>query len=153
VTLVLILIFRKDITALLARVRKGKLFGQELELDPDIREFQRSVNEAQLEVPRPEVLPQKLQEQVEELDRDTKEILDIAARDPELGVIKLATKLEREVLLLAASLGQLETKRHVSLLQMFSMLGKRLFLGVIDGSGRDRSGTDYGRSAASTGAG
>lgn len=122
VTLVLILVFRKDLTALLARIRKGKLFGQELELDPAIFEFQRSVREAQQEVPEPEVPPQKLQQQVEELDRDTKEIIDIAARDPELGVVKLATKLEREVRLLAASLGQLESKRHISLIQVFSML-------------------------------
>lgn len=122
VTLALILVFRKDLTALLSRVRKGKLFGQELELDPVIQEFQRSVREAQQEVPEPEALPQKLQQQVEELDRDTKEILDIAARDPELGIVKLATKLEREVRLLAASLGQLDSRRHVSLFQMFSML-------------------------------
>ena len=122
VTLVLIFVFRKDLTALLARVRKGKLFGQELELDPAIQEFQQSVREAQQEVPEPEAPPQKLQQQVEELDRDTKEILDIAARDPEMGIVKLATKLEREVRLLAASLGQLDSRRHVSLLQMFSML-------------------------------
>jgi len=121
-TLVLILVFRKDLTGLLARVRKGKLFGQELELDPAIREFQQSVREAQQEVPEPEAPPQKLQQQVEELDRDTKEVLDIAARDPELGVVKLATKLEREVRLLAGSLGQLESRRHVSFLQVFSML-------------------------------
>ena len=122
VTLILILVFRKDLTALLARVRKGKLFGQELELDPAILEFQKSVREAQQEVPEPEAAPQELQQQEAELDRDTKDILEIAARDPELGVVKLATKLEREVRLLAASLGQLQAKRHVSLLQVFSIL-------------------------------
>lgn len=122
VTLILVLVFRKDLTALLARVRKGKLFGQEVELDPAILEFQRSVREAQQEVPEPATPPQKLQQQVEELDRDTKEVLEIAARNPELGVVKLATKLEMEVRLLAASLGQLESKRHISLPQMFSTL-------------------------------
>jgi hypothetical protein len=122
VTLALILVFRKDLTALLARMRKGKLFGQELELDPAILEFQRSVNEAQQEVPEPEAPVQKLQEQADELDRDTKEILDIAARAPELGVVKLASKLEREVRLLTASLGQMDSNRHVSPLQLFYIL-------------------------------
>jgi hypothetical protein len=122
VTLVLILVFRKDLTVLLSRVRKGKLFGQELELDPAIQEFQRSVREAQQELPEPEAPPQKLRQQVEELDRDTEDILDIAARDPELGIVKLAIELETEVRLLAASLGQLDTRRHISLFQMFSML-------------------------------
>ena len=122
VTLALILVFRKDLTALFARVRKGKLLGHELELDPAIQEFQRSIREAQEEAPEPEVPPQRLQQQVQELDRDTKEILDVAALDLELGIVKLATKLEREVRLLAASLGQLDSRRHVSLFQMFSLL-------------------------------
>ena len=122
VTLILILVFRKDLTALLARVRKGKLFGQELELDPAVVELRQSVREAEQELPEPDEHPQELLQRVEELDRDTKEILDVAARDPELGVVKLALKLEREVRLLAGSLGQLEQKRHVSLLQVFSTL-------------------------------
>jgi len=121
-TLIVILVFRKDLTALLARVRKGKLFGQELELDPAILELQQSVREAEQELPEPAEEPQELLQRVDELDRDSKEVLDVAARDPELGIVKLALKLEREVRLLAGSLGQLEQKRHVSLLQVFSVL-------------------------------
>jgi len=122
VTLIVILVFRKDLTALLARVRKGKLFGQELELDPAVAELQASVREAEQELPEPAEHPQELLQRADELDRDTKEVLDVAARDSELGVVKLASKLEREVRLLAGSLGQLEQKRHVSLLQVFSTL-------------------------------
>lgn len=122
VTLIVILVFRKDLTALLARVRKGKLFGQEVELDPAILELQEAVREAEQELPEPAARPQELLQRVQELDRDSKEVLDIASRDPELGIIKLALTLEREVRLLAGSLGQLEQKRHVSLLQAFLVL-------------------------------
>ena len=52
IALVIILIFRKDIAALLTRVRKGKLFGQEVELDPSMDEFRKRVGEAQSEIPK-----------------------------------------------------------------------------------------------------
>jgi uncharacterized protein YutE (UPF0331/DUF86 family) len=93
-----------------------------LELDPEIQKFQQSVREAQQEVVQSEAEPDTVQQEVIELERDIREILDIAAKDPELGVMKLATTLEREVRLLAASLGQAPSKRPGSLPQLFSML-------------------------------
>ena len=51
VTLVIILVFRRDIAALLGRIRRGKLFGQEVELDPAINKFRTTVQEAQDEIP------------------------------------------------------------------------------------------------------
>src|SRR5207247_1607762 len=50
VTLVLLLVFRRDITALLTRLRKGKFLGQEVELDPAIERFRSSVAQAEKEL-------------------------------------------------------------------------------------------------------
>ena len=37
VTLIIVLVFRSDLAALLKRVRKGKILGQEMELDPMVK--------------------------------------------------------------------------------------------------------------------
>ena len=107
VTIVIALIFRVDISALLQRVRKGKLFGQEMELDPAVTEFSDAVQEAQNEIPDSTIGTEQFEQEAQQLDRDEREVLKAAEISPELGVIRLSSILERETRRLAATLGQL----------------------------------------------
>ena len=50
ITIIIILLFRNDLSAILKRLRKGKLFGQEIELDPYVEEFKKTVEQAQEEM-------------------------------------------------------------------------------------------------------
>ena len=122
VVLVVALIFRRDIAALLHRVRKGKLFGQEMELDPAVQEFRVSVQEAQDEIPGSIVGEKQFEKETTELDQDEKEVLEAAKTNPELGVIKLSSILEREIRLLAGSLGQLGQRTRSAATQLFRVL-------------------------------
>lgn len=128
VTLVIVLVFRRDLAALLARVRKGKLFGQEVELDPAVKEFRQTVEEAQQEIPEPIAGDEKLEQKLEEQDRDSREVLDAAAKDPQLGIMKLSSILEREVRLLAGSLGQLKSGSRIPATRLFLVLVEKGYL-------------------------
>lgn len=122
VVFAIVLVFRADISSLLKRIRKGKVLGQEVELDPEVKEFKKTVEEAGEEIP---VLPKDEEESeqaVLEFDRDTKEVLDAASVNPELGIMKLSSLLEREIRALAASRGILEKTMRISFLGLFDSL-------------------------------
>ena len=122
VTISVILVFRSDIASLLRRVRKGKLFGQEMELDPAVNEFRKVVEESKEEIPESSVAAEQYEKEVQELDRDEREVLEAAKVNPELGVMKLSSILERETRVLAGSLGHLSQRSRASAPQLFRHL-------------------------------
>lgn len=129
VTLIIVLVFRRDIAALLRRMRRGKLFGQEMELDPAVTEFRKAVEEAQEEIPESSVAEEQYEKEVQQLDRDEREVLEAAKVNPELGIIKLSSILEREIRVLAGSLGQLGQQRRIPATQLFRPLSiKAIYL-------------------------
>lgn len=127
VTLVIVLVFRSDLAALLKRVRKGKIFGQEMELDPNVAEFQKAVSEAQEEIPESDVEEAQYQKESDEIDESIKEVFRAANASPELGIIKLSTILEREIRILAGSLGQ-APQRRMPAIQLFRVLVEKGYL-------------------------
>lgn len=128
VALIIALVFRRDIAALLRRVRKGKLFGQEMELDPVVTEFRKAVQEAQGEIPESSVGQEQFEKETKELDRDEREVLEAAKINSELGVIRLSSILEREVRVLAGSLGQLGQRSRSAATQLFRVLVEKGYL-------------------------
>lgn len=128
VTLIIVLVFRSDITGLLRRIRKGKLFGQEMELDPVVTEFRKAVEEAQEEIPESKVAREDFQKEAQQIDRDEREVIEAAKVNPELGIIKLSSVLEREIRILAGSLGQLNEHRRSPATQLFRLLVDKGYL-------------------------
>jgi len=51
IVLVIVFLFRQDISGLLGRIREGEIFGQKFKADPEVDKFQASVQEAQEEIP------------------------------------------------------------------------------------------------------
>jgi hypothetical protein len=84
--------FRVEIRALLGRVRKGKGFGIEFELD-ELRE-KTAAAEVKAESGRHEDRALSGQATVAE-DAEVEEVLREAARSPKLGLMLLASKIER----------------------------------------------------------
>lgn len=125
VVLIAVIIFRKDIRSLLNRVRKGKLFGQEIELDP-IDKFRKSVEEIKEEVSKTRMDMTKIQKVAKESDKDIKGVLEAAEVNPELGIIKLSSIIEREIRILAGSRGQWMPKSN-----MMSVVGTLMQEGFI----------------------
>ncbi len=130
VTLIIVFVFRSDIAALLRRIRKGKLFGQEMELDPAVTEFREAVEEAKEEIPESRVVEEQYEKEVQQLDRDEREVLEVAKVNPELGVIKLSSILEREIRVLAGSLGQIGQRSRTPATQLFRVLVDKGYLPV-----------------------
>ena len=128
ITIIIIILFRNDLSAILKRLRKGKLFGQEMELDPYVEEFKKTVEEAQEEIPDSEVGEEQYDKEIKETDEDIREVLEAAKISTELGVIKLSSILEREIRVLAGSLGQTTSKHRVSSVNLFRRLVEKGYL-------------------------
>lgn len=129
VTFILVFLFRRDISGILERLRKGKLFGQEVELDPAVNEFRKSVEEAQVEIPTQPIQNEVCEPKSEDnADKDTSEVLEAAKINPELGVIKLSSILEKEIRILAGCLGALPAVRTVPATQVFRSLIEKGYL-------------------------
>lgn len=127
VTLIVVLVFRSDLAALLKRVRKGKILGQEMELDSNVIAFQNSVKEAQEEIPESDIANEKFKKESDETDESIKEVLDAASSNPELGIIKLSSVLEREIRALAGSLGQTPQRRMTATHLFHALVEKGYF--------------------------
>jgi hypothetical protein len=122
VTIVIIFIFRSDIAKVLSRVRKGKLFGQELELDPQVSDFQKTVREAEQEVPDISSDTEEYDKKAEKLDSDISEVLKASEINPEIGILRLSSLLEKEIRVIASSLGDLNADKRISAIRLFQVL-------------------------------
>lgn len=128
--LIFIWIFRNEIAKLLTRVKKGKIFGQEFELEPLVNNFQGVVKEAKLETSKKVIDVENIEENIEEnivenieenivekdqiLDTDIKEVLKFAEINPEIGIMLLSSLFEKDIRIIANSLGDFSTNRKVS---------------------------------------
>ena len=121
IVLVLALVFRSDITAILARLRRGKFLGQELELEPTVEKLSKNVEIAKANPRDSKAMP--LPESVKgAMDADEAGILEAAKPSPELGIIKLASVLEREMRTIVGSLGLLEGRKGMTALRLMDLM-------------------------------
>lgn len=120
---VVLFMFRKQIIGLLERLKKGKIFGQEIELSESLQNLHMSADAVAAEVPASSVI-EVPQEQLEAND-EVKEILREAARAPKAALILLASDLEREARQLLASMGHLEGRQYVPLSKAIEVLDKK----------------------------
>lgn len=119
VILIGLLLYRKPISALLDRVKKGELFGNKFELEPAVDEFQESVQEVEKEVFQLKEFVQDVENNNEESLDDSKiaaseskqteidvnQILDDSKGSPELAIIRLSNLIENESTAILGSMG------------------------------------------------
>lgn len=125
ITLAALWMFRQEIRELIGRVRRGRILGQEFELDESLSNLNRSAEAANLEVA---ALPQSRRDGSELriwTDKNiVQHILDEAAKSPKVALLILATEMERELRELLASIGLLRRNRYVPFRQAIETLEK-----------------------------
>jgi hypothetical protein len=112
-------IFRKQLADLLSRLKKGKLLGQEIELNESLDKLQKAAQVAQSEVaalPQPAPLPKTDAETLQEQTIEQR-IIGEAATSPKAALISLAAELERLVREVLATTGHLRGRRFVPIQQ------------------------------------
>ncbi len=127
VTLIFILKFKCDIKEIFKRLKYAKIFGNEIELE--VIKFKETVEEAREEVCRnASIIAEVDEKQFYQQDQDENEILEAAKINPKIGIMKLSATLEKEVRILAGSLGQLKPKIKNSAFHLCNSLIEKNYL-------------------------
>jgi len=127
---VVLFVFRPDISQLSRRLRKGKFFGQEVELDQELERLEASRDAAVKEV---SALPPEERRIVsaaedERVDAIVKSIVQQAAVDPKVALMSLGTELEREARRTLAVRGLLFGRPNVSVGEALTDLNRQFGL-------------------------
>lgn len=117
-------VFRSQIADLAKRLKKGKLFGQEIELEESLDKLAKSAESAASEVavlPAPPS-PDRTTAQVAIEEDVVRRILSEAAQSPKAALISLASELERLAREVLATTGHLNGRRVVPAQQAIAEL-------------------------------
>lgn len=119
-------IYRKEIGNLIARLRKGKLLGQEIELDKSLDKLERSATDVAEQVASLPASDSANPDRDQSGEDDVvSSILREAARSPRAALLLLASELEREARQLLASVGHLKGRSFVPPSQAFEIIQKQ----------------------------
>lgn len=119
--LLLVLLFRKEISGILKRLKKGKFFGQEVEMEKEISEFKTITEKASESLPKEDNISK-------ETDSHIKLILSKSSEDPKIGIIMLSREIEKELTKITASMGLLSDLKNKSAKQSFELLEERNYI-------------------------
>ncbi|MBD9361827.1 hypothetical protein [Methylomonas fluvii] len=112
-------VFKKQLANLLTRLKKGKLLGQEIELNESLEKLQQAAQDAQVEVaalPQPSPPPKSEAESIQD-QNIAQRIIGEAAISPKAALISLAAELERLAREVLATTGHLRGRRFVPIQQ------------------------------------
>lgn len=122
---VVLFVFKNQLAEAIGRLKKGKLLGQEVELNDSLESLQRSASQLSEEVsaiPSSEVQNSDGNEAQEDDESNIKAIIHEAARSPKAALILLATDIEKEAKQTLASIGKLKGRKNVNLRQAINEL-------------------------------
>ena len=122
----LLFLFYKEIRRLIGRIKRGKFFGQEIELEESLTQLEYATTAAVQEVGSLPATgaPQPLLPAASAPDSEPK-ILDEAIKSPRAALLLLASELEREVRQIVASLGLLRGRPFITMHQGLAILAQR----------------------------
>lgn len=120
-----LLIFRKDIKAVLQRLRRGKVMGQEIELRDTLDALESSANAASAEVASLPPPPKTVGVETIPSTSLVAEVAREASRSPKAALILLASEIEKEARQLVASVGHLDPRSFMPLSRSVEILGKQ----------------------------
>lgn len=125
-TFVALLMFRKQIADIVSRLKRGKLFGQEIELDESLNKLRASTDLVQQEVAALPAIEthEKTVEEVTANQDVAQQIISEAAKSPKAALISLSSELEKLAREILATTGHLQGRRHVAMPQAISELHK-----------------------------
>ena len=121
----MLFVFKSQLAEAIRRLKKGKFFGQELELSDSVIDLHRSASKLSEEV---SVIPisSANNSDMDNSDKDDelsiKTIIHEAARSPKAALILLATHIEKEARQTLASIGKLQGRGNVNVLKAIDEL-------------------------------
>jgi hypothetical protein len=119
-------VFKPELRAVLARLKKGKLLGQEIELEDSLNRLDRSASAAVAEASAgaaPQLPPPP--GEVARLEEVTDRVLSEATQSPKAALLLLASEIERGVRLILESSGWAPPGRPIPIGQAFAILAQR----------------------------
>jgi len=121
---VAIFVFKRQLTTAFGRLKRGKFFGQEFELDNELVGLEISASALESEVRELPVVATETEitTQNEELDAKFRPILQQAATAPKVALMMLSAELDKLAIHGVATRGLLRGRRAVSLKQALSEL-------------------------------
>lgn len=120
---IVLLIFRKNISDLLTRVKKGKLFGQELELEESLKRLETSTAVAASQIPATGEPPLTVGKESRDPQASDK-ILELAASSPKAALMLLASEIEKRLRVFMATSGHHTNLRDPSPSAIAAYLGQ-----------------------------
>jgi hypothetical protein len=121
VAFVLALLFKGELSSIIRRIKKGKFFGNEFELDQDLDRLVIVAEKAQQEI----YIPGEVNEAKNDVAEFAPEqVIGRFSDNPELGIIFIARKIESEMKRLLAVSGHLKGRKSISYPDMAEYLGK-----------------------------
>ena len=125
--IVSIFIFKEEISRLLARIKKGKLLGQEIELEESLRQLNikaiAAVSEVD-EIPKPESVRDQAGVEYHQED-PIKAILDEVSRSPQAGLLLLSAEIEKAIRHIWAYSGLINKGDYGTIHKAISVLSER----------------------------
>lgn len=118
-----VFMFRQTIRELLHRLKKGKLFGQELELNASLTNLEAKSTIVVSELP-PTSVAGTTKEDVLKQSRDSEKVLDVASRSPKAALMLLASEIEKQLRIFMAITGHHSKMKDNSPAAIASYLGK-----------------------------
>lgn len=119
-------IFKPQIRDLLVRLKRGKLLGQEIELNESLARLDETAIAVESEVASLPPTQTQLSIIHERQESDTiSHVLSLSAQSPKASLLVLASEMERELRQLLASLGLLSGARHMPFQQAIEVLNDR----------------------------
>ena len=116
-----LLLFRPQVRDLLGRLKKGKLLGQEIELQESLAHLQ--ANAQAVAASLPPVPPEEAKQLEADRDEESK-LLAEAGRSPKAALLLLAAQLERELRRVLAALGLWTERKPLTFQEGLRLLEK-----------------------------
>lgn len=122
-------VFRKEISDLTSRLKKGKLLGQEIELNESLDKLQSAAESVQTEVAAlttSEAAPPKRLESAAIEHDISRRIIDEASRSPKAALMSLASEIEKLAIEVLATTGHLKSRKFIPIQQAINELNHGL---------------------------
>jgi uncharacterized protein YutE (UPF0331/DUF86 family) len=116
ITLIFVIMFKKEISSLLKRMKKGKIFGQEVEITEDLKRLETATSIASENIVEHSDYDEKIQR------KRNDEILKESIKDPVIGIVRVAREIETEVLSIVGAMGLLPANGSKSLRNLLKIL-------------------------------
>jgi hypothetical protein len=110
----IVLLFKKEIRALFRRLKKGKFFGQELELDSSLTVLNETAKAAAIEVRQIPSTPSNDDAQ-QTVSASIDEVIKLMAISPKAALVSVSGMIEKEARDLVAAIGLLKGRTHLGL--------------------------------------